>query len=225
MALFIQLLILFALSIFLHSNVESLGLTIGLNHTYSKLLPYFIEFLIVCFLVYQANKSFLQDKSRGLKKAASIFILVGACGIAFAFHPIYEGDFTNTYRKVILSSEKSKTFDTGLTMIALPGCEFCLARREELNQFKKHHPSIGVNVLIINNDELALEEYQETLSKNINVKLADDLPALKMIIKGSYPAFFFKPSEDSQEFVHWNNNEFGVTALDWVVGESEGSDE
>ena len=218
---FFGALLILAVFILQHDHIESLGLSIGLNHTYSKLLPYFIEFLLVCLLVFQANKSFLKDKSRGLKKAISVFILVAASGVAFAFHPIYEGDFTNTYRKVILSSEKSKTFDTGLTMIALPGCEFCLARREQLNQFKKHHPSIGVTVLVINNDELALEEYQETLSKNINVKLADDLPALKMVIKGSYPAFFFKPSEDAQEFVHWNNNEFGVTALDWVVGESE----
>ena len=218
---FIGFLLLLAVFILQHNNVESLGLNIGLNHTYSKLLPYFIQFLTVCFLVYQANKSFLQDKSRGLKKAASIFILVGACGIAFAFHPIYEGDFTNTYRKVILSSEKSKTFDTGLTMIALPGCEFCLARREQLNHFKKHHPSIGVSVLIINNDELSLEEYQESLSKNINVKLADDLAALKMAIKGSYPAFFFKASADTQELIHWTNNEFGVTAMDWIVVEND----
>jgi len=102
-------------------------------------------------------------------------------------------------------------------MVALPGCEFCLARREELDEFKKHHPSVGVNVIIINNDQLAMEEYKKTLSENINVKLAGDLSAIEMIIKGSYPAFFFKPSEDAQEFIHWNNNEFGVTGLDWIV--------
>lgn len=217
MALFIQLLILFALAIFQHNNLESLGLTIGLNHTYSKLLPYFIEFLLVCFLVFQANKSFLKDKSRGLKKAISLFILVGFCGIAFAFHPIYEGDFTNTYRKMIVSEEKSKVFETGLTMVALPGCEFCLARREELNEFKSYHPTIGVNVIVINNDQLAMEEYKETLSENINVKLADDLSAIEMVIKGSYPAFFYKSSDGTQELIHWNNNEFGVTALDWII--------
>jgi hypothetical protein len=106
-------------------------------------------------------------------------------------------------------------------MVALPGCEFCLARREELNAFKAHHPSIGVTVMVINNDTLALEEYRETLSDDINTKIAADLSALKMVIKGSYPAFFYKPSEDSQEFVHWNNNEFGVTALDWIGGNSD----
>jgi hypothetical protein len=42
-----------------------------------------------------------------------------------------------------------------------------------------------------------------------------------MVIQGSYPAFFYKPSKNSQEFVHWNNNEFGVTALDWIGGNSD----
>jgi hypothetical protein len=217
---FFGALLILAVIILQHNRVESLGLSIGLNHTYSKLLPYFIEFLLVCLLVFQANKSFLKDKSRGLKKAISVFILVAASGIAFAFHPIYQGDFTNTYRKIIVSGKKAKVFETGLTMLALPGCEFCLARREELNEFKLHHPSVGVNVIIIKNDELALKEYKETLSENINLKLANDLSAIEMVIKGSYPAFFFKSTEGTPELIHWNNNEFGVTAFDWVVEES-----
>jgi hypothetical protein len=225
MALFIQLLILFALAIFQHYNIESLGLSIGLNHTYSKLLPYFVEFLLVCFLVFQANKSFLKNKSRGLKKALSVFILVAGCGIAFAFHPIYEGDFTNTYRKMIVSGRKAEVFKPGLTMVALPGCQFCLARREDLNAFKKHHPSVGVNVIVINNDTLAMEEYKETLSENIHVEVTDDLSAIEMIIKGRYPSFFFKSSSETQELIHWTNNEFGVTAMDWIVDESDNVDE
>jgi hypothetical protein len=218
---FIGALLILAAIIVQHNHVESLGLSVGINHTYSKLLPYFIEFLLVCVLVYQANKSFLKDKSRGLKKAVSIFILVAACGTAFAIHPIYEGDFTNTYRKIIVSGKKAQIFEPGLTMVALPGCEFCLARREELNEFKAHHPSIGVAVFIINDDQLALEEYQETMSKDIEVKLASDMSALKMVIGGNYPAFFYKSSKDTQELIHWNNNDFGVTALDWIVGKSD----
>jgi hypothetical protein len=109
-------------------------------------------------------------------------------------------------------------------MVALPGCEFCLSRREELNAFKLHHPSLGVNVIVINNDQIAMEEYRETLLKNINVKLADDLSAIEMVLKGSYPAFFFKASSETQGLIHWTNNEFGVTAMDWIVGGSEGND-
>lgn len=217
---FIGFLILLAVFILQHNNVDALGLAIGLNHTYSKLLPYFVEFLIICFLVYQANKSFLQDKSRGLKKAVSIFILIAGCGIAFAFHPIYEGDFTNTYRKMIVSGKKAEIFKPGLTMVALPGCQFCLARRDDLNAFKKHHPSVGVNVIVINNDTLAMEEYKETLSEDIHVEVTDNLSAIEMIIKGSYPSFFFKSSTDTQELIHWTNNEFGVTAMDWIVDET-----
>lgn len=217
---FFGALLILAAVILQHDHVSSLGLSIGFNHTYSKLLPYFFEFLLVCLLVFQANKSFLKDKSRGLKKAISLFILLGGCGIAFAFHPIYEGDFTNTYRKMIVSGEKAAIFETGLTMVALPGCQFCLARREELDEFKKRHPSIGVNVIVLNNDQLAMEEYKETLSENINLKLAAELSAIEMIIDGSYPAFFFKSSADTQELVHWTNNEFGVTAMDWIVGEN-----
>jgi type I site-specific restriction-modification system R (restriction) subunit len=56
--------------------------------------------------------------------------------------------------------------------------------------------------------------------KNINVKLADDLSAIEMVLKGSYPAFFFKASSETQGLIHWTNNEFGVTAMDWIVGGS-----
>src|SRR5690554_7261362 len=96
-----------------------------------------------------------------MRRLVSTLILFGASGIAFAVNPIYEGDFNHEYREILLAGENADKFQHGVTMIALPGCPHCYDMLEEMKQVKAIYPALPMYVLMVNNAELAREEYEE----------------------------------------------------------------
>lgn len=207
--------------IFFHNSIISFGLNIRLSFTFSKILPYMIQFFAVCLIIFNVYRQYLAEASLTMRRLVSIFILFGGSGIAFAVNPIYEGDFSHQYREITLAGENEATFQHGLTMIALPGCHHCFNKLEEMKIVKGIYPSLPMFVLVINDDELAVESYREASKGLVEVALFPESTLLKSIIQDGYPNLIYKSSSSSSQLINWSNSGFGSASWDYIL-EAEG---
>ena len=210
-----------ALLIFFHTSIIELGLSMRLSFTFSKILPYMVEFFAVCLIIYQVYSQYLMGTSLTTRRLVSILILFGGSGIAFAFNPIYEGDFSHQYREIMLAGENADTFQHGITMIAMPGCSHCYERLEEMKRVAKIYPSLPMYVLVINEDIYALEEYRERSQGLLQVDLFPKSTLLKTIIQDGFPNLMYKSNDGTSQLINWSNSGFGSASWDYIL-EAEG---
>lgn len=208
----------FALSIFAHDTIITAGLNLRLPFTFAKIAPYVITFLFVCLIIYEVYTLYLKNVVHWIRRVVSLAILIGLCGIAFAFHPIYDGDFNNTYNVISVSGESETAFKPGLTMVALPGCPFCHMRLEEINFVSNIYPDLSINVYVVGTDTTALEAYRKTAAETINVEMFPaKLQLNKALNPGAYPTLFYQSKGNSSELKRWGNDGFGTAAWDYVI--------
>ncbi|WP_123776116.1 hypothetical protein [Brumimicrobium aurantiacum] len=210
-----------AVLIIFHNTINSMGLNLGLSFTFSKILPYMLEFFAVCLLLFNVYRQYLTGVSLTIRRLVSMLILFGGCGAAFAANPIYEGDFSHQYREVFLTGENAKTFEQGLTMVALPGCPFCFQKLDEMKKISALYPSIPMHVFVINNDQAALEAYRERAEGIIEVEMFPDSRLLKSVIIGGYPNLIYNHDVQDSKLISWSNSGFGSTSWDYIL-DSEG---
>lgn len=208
-----------AVLIFFHNSIISAGINSGLSFTFSKILPYMLEFFAICLIIFNVYRQYLMGTTLTMRRLVSIFILFGGSGIAFAVNPIYEGDFSHEYRHITLAGENADTFQHGLTMIALPGCPFCYEKLEEMKRVSKIYPALPMYVLVVNNDELAVESYREASEGLIQVDLFPNSTMLRNIIGDGYPSMMYKSSNSSSQLINWNNSGFGSASWDFILEE------
>ncbi|MGM0479336.1 MAG: hypothetical protein ACQERC_08935 [Bacteroidota bacterium] len=216
MARTIVTLLVFALLIVLHGTIEKGSQTLGLSFTFSKMLPYMLQAIVLIVLLVEVYRTFLMQLPLALRRVLGLIVIAGGAGIAFAIHPIYEGDFKHEYRPVYFNGNSAQQLEDGLTMIALPGCSYCYERVEDLNRLVELYPSEEVHIQVVNNDSLALQEYRKRAHDRIQVSLARKETTLTRITGENYPSFvFIQP--DTQKGMLWNNNGFGVAAMDFIL--------
>ncbi|WP_107039855.1 hypothetical protein [Brumimicrobium mesophilum] len=208
-----------AVLIFLHNSIISTGLEFKLSFTFSKILPYMLEFFAVCLIIFNVYRQFLMGTSLTIRRLVSILILFGGSGIAFAVNPIYEGDFSHQYREVALYGENADTFQRGLTMIALPGCPFCFEKLEEMKRVKAIYPELPMYVLVVNDDELAAENYREASEGMIEVELFPKSTLLRNIVGDGYPNMMYNSGNKGSKLINWNNSGFGSASWDFILEE------
>ncbi len=208
--------LLFLFSIVLHESIETVAQNIGLSFTLSKMMPYVFQAVFLLILFIECYRKLFERFSTIIRRLLGMLVLIIGGGIAFAIHPIYEGDFKHEYKPVFFSGNSSQTLNDGLTMIVLPGCPYCYQRIDDLNRLVELYPSQEVYIKVVNNDSLALEEYLERTNGLINVSLAENQNALKSLIGERYPSFIYM-KEGTKEGMIWNNNGFGVAAMDFVL--------
>lgn len=185
-------------------------LDMGMGWTLSKSLPY-IFFLIIGIIAYWILRK--RIKTRKGRLLALPVLLVPAL-IYFAVNPIYQGDFSNDVR--IESNKEFRQFKKNrLAVIAIPGCPYCLGSIETL---KKYSERTGkkVDFIVLGSSRDVMENYiEEAKGTNIKVKLAktNSYERLAVLANGSFPAFVYRKKGDLHV---WNNDGFGVRALDWI---------
>lgn len=210
----------FGLAVFAHDTLITAGLNLRLPFTFAKITPYVIEFLFVCLIIYEVYITFLKDKVHWIRRIVSMVILFGLCGIAFALHPIYDGDFNNKYNVIYLSGESTTAFNPGLTMVALPGCPYCHQRLEEMNFVSKIYPDLPINVYVVGKDSTVLEAYRKTAIETIHVEMfPPHLLMNKALNPGVYPTMFHQSQGNTSELKRWTNDGFGTGAWDFVIKE------
>lgn len=212
----ITLALIFALSILFHGLIETVAQNIGISFTLSKMMPYVFQGAFLLILLIECYRHYFVKFSSILRRLFGLSLLLIGGGIAFALHPIYEGDFQHEYKPVNFSGDSAHGIQDGLTMIALPGCPYCYDRLSELNRLVELYPTQQVYIQVVNNDSLAIEEYRERADELIQVSLAKNENTLKSLIGERYPSFIYL-KEGAENGIIWNNNGFGVAAMDFVL--------
>lgn len=205
--------------IYYHKDIVAIGLKFRLPFTFSMILPYVIEFFFVCSLMFQIYFRVLANQSMWVRRIVALVILLGGSGIAFAFHPIYDGDFNNTYNEVTLKGSSEAVFENGLSLIVLPGCPFCHQRFGEIRFMSDIYPELPVEVMVAHKDTSELEEYKRLSEnyKNIQVKFFPD-PLLKTMQIHGFPTIVYSKDESSPKVLKkWTNDGFGSGAWDEVL--------
>ncbi len=206
-------LLIFGAIVLQHTRIEELSIGLGLSWTFSKMIPYVLEFILVVYSGALLTQFFKGNRMRQkLIMIASIFIF---SGIAFAIHPIYEGDFAHEAEELVATSDDIKT---GLTMVALPGCPYCLERIATLNALHEELGNLPITVVMLEGDTLAMHDYVQRLKPGITVVPAQNSTILGGVVEGSYPSFFFK--NEGGFAYRWNQVGFGTGALDWLAEQS-----
>lgn len=206
--------------IYYHKDIVYWCINAKLSFSMSMMLPYSLELAAIVAIVVSINRLFLKNVSHNIRRLVSLAVLLIAGGIAFAMHPIYDGDFNNTYRKIYYSGEYENEFRKGLNMVVLPGCPFCHMRLNEMNKLKELYPALPITVLVVHEDTLALQDYKENSGAGIEVNfLSQDVVRILQI--DSYPTIFYKEEVGDKDMKMWDNNGFGSAAWDYVLDEED----
>jgi hypothetical protein len=191
--------------------MENFFIDLGFSYTLSKLLPYIlmlISGIIVGLLVTRKRKT-------KIKVLSSLLFLSLFFGIYFAICPIYEGDFSNSFRepKSKIKFSQNKT----LTVLPLPTCPFCIQSTETIKALKANHSKINIEYWILNGTSADSVKYKKLVGESavcINKKNTMDLYKLST---GTYPTFVLSNHQKASKV--WGNDTFGVRAWDAIIAE------
>jgi len=184
---------------------------LGLSYTFSKILPYLTMLIIGSLIGFLTTRK----RKKSVKVIAIISLMTAFFGIYFAFYPIYEGDFSNSYRepKSKIKFSENKT----LTVLALQTCPFCIQSTETIKALKANHSKINIEYWILNGTSTDSVKYKRLVGESavcINKKNTMDLYKLST---GTYPTFVL--SNHQKALKVWGNDTFGVRAWDAIIAE------
>jgi hypothetical protein len=193
------------------NTIETFFLDLGLSWMASKALPYllFILFGLLLFLITRKLIKF----NKWVNRLATIIIIAIPFSIYFALYPIYEGDFSNQGNKPKSSVKFSST--KALTVIALPDCPYCYQSISLMKKIKKRNPTIEISYWVVSSD--TIPERTAILSvipNDFNVIQRHDVVEISNLALGTFPCYVL--SEKNKALRVWNNNQFGVCALDEI---------
>jgi hypothetical protein len=196
--------------------MENFLLNLGLSFTLSKLIPYLFSVVFGLILTFLFLK---KSKKNGIdlvpKLLISSVLVVAPFLIYFVIHPIYQGDFSNNSYSVASTIDFPKKKQ--LTIIALANCPYCIQSIEASKLLKKKNPAISIEYWVLSNNPVYQLKYKKLLGNIAQVKLKAKISdELAVIAKGSYPTFVI--SEKHKAIKAWNNDSFGVMAMDEVCG-------
>jgi len=190
--------------------MENFFVTIGLGWTMSKILPYIVLLTLGVGVYRLFRKKF---RKKWMRITVLLLMILAPTGIYFAINPIYEGDFSNNYaRKQAIDSEWIA--DGKLTVIAIPGCPFCLASIARMKQVKERvGGDVDIEFRVLTKKEANLKSYENESGGSVTVVMDTNEIRLSQLAGGRFPTFVFR--EGADVYV-WSNDGFGVRALDWV---------
>ena len=193
--------------------IENSFLESGFGFTTSKVLPYIITLLIGLILVFilRARMNF---KNRAVKIVVKLIIVLAPVAIYFAFYPIYEGDFSNTFKVAERTSEIDELSGDKLYVISIAGCPFCKDAMERMLLLEDRNPGMEVEYIVCNQDSTTLDFYTEINEGKIPIILATNPEALMILAEGTFPTFVL--SKKNEVLKVWSNQNFGVRAQDEV---------
>ena len=182
---------------------------LGFSWTWSKLFPYlFFPFLgFVIWLLFRKRVG-----NRGVRYALLVLSITLPFGIYFAVSPIYEGDFSNDSVQVELLPELQSN-GPKLTVIAIPGCPFCMESIQRMKDFKKRNPELEIEYRVCSRDPDALVLYKDVADGAFPIVLAENTEQMVSIAGESFPSFVLT---DGHTAKRWSNRTFGLAAMDEV---------
>jgi hypothetical protein len=194
--------------------MENFLLSIGLSFTLSKLISYLLFVVIgilVTFLFFKKSKN--ERIGKIPKLIIGLVLFVAPFLIYFAIHPIYAGDFSNNSYSIESKVDFPKKKQ--LTIVALANCPYCIQSIEVSKLLKEKNPGIRIEYWVLSSNPVHQLKYKKLLGNAAQVKLkARFSDELAVIAKGSFPTFVL--SDNNKGIKAWNNDSFGVMAMDEV---------
>jgi len=197
--------------------MENLLLNLGFSFTLSKALCYLVFILLGLVVTVIFNKTVKKTSVGKVQKLViGIVLFILPFSSYFALNPIYEGDFSNNSYTV--NSTTNFPRRKQLTIIALSNCPHCIQSVELTKILKKKNPAMKIEYWILSNNPIHQLKYQKLLGKTAKAKLKQaNANELSILSKGSFPTFVL--SENKKANKAWNNDAFGVVAMDKVCKE------
>ena len=196
--------------------MEIFLLNLGISFTLSKLISYFLFIIIgslLAFIFFKRSKNGRISKIP--KLIISLILFITPFLVYFAIHPIYQGDFSNNSYSVKSKVDFPK--NKQLIIIALVNCPYCVQSIETIKRLKKKNSAISIEYWVLSTDLKDKTMYQKLLGKTAKVKLKGrKANELAIIARGSYPTFVL--SDKYKAIKAWNNDSFGVMAMDEACG-------
>lgn len=192
--------------------MEKFLLDLGMSFTMSKLLPY----VLMTLIGFVPSFFFFKTAKNKWVKIIAILLFFVPFGIYFAINPIYEGDFSNDSRIVSMTTETAELKEKKLVLIAMPGCGFCMGSINTLKQLKEKNPAMEIEFVVTSTDSTTLISYREEINGTFPIRTSENPIALADLAGRSFPAFVLV-DPTKKEFEIWNNNSFGVRAMDKVI--------
>jgi glutaredoxin len=193
---------------------ESIFLDLGLSWTTSKLIPYILMSLLGFVFVYTFHNR-IQQKWK--KWTIMSILAVLPFSIYFSIFPIYTGDFVNNH----YSPEQLCTFPkkTLLTVVVLPGCPYCHETVRFMNELLEREPSLNIRYMVVAETNTPLFAFRQKLSKRIRVEKSVKPKDWIMMARGGFPTMIL--SENHKIVYAWENDQFGVRAIDDFIQRSK----
>ena len=193
------------------NSIESFFLNLGFSWTISKIIPYSCCIILGVIFVFLLKKWKTKKKYISFSVKAIIFLL--PFSIYFAFSPIYQGDFSNkgaaSTSKIVFPKAKA------LTVVALPNCPYCYQSLRLMMKLKKRNPHIPITYWVASSDTLPEKTaILRVIPKEFSALQKHNTEEISFLAKGTFPCFVI--SSDSKAVKVWNNNQFGVRALDEI---------
>lgn len=191
--------------------MENFFLNLGFGWTSSKIIP-FVVMLLLGIGLYLIALKFAKEK--WMRITALVLILIPAF-IYMVFNPIYEGDFSDTYRIESETAEHFELEDDKLTVLMLPGCSYCEASIEQLKILKSRlGPKKEIDVVVCTLFKDDLKFFEEKSEGKLNIKISLNSKAMSELAENQFPSFVYKSK--GRKLRVWSNNQFGPSAKDWL---------
>jgi hypothetical protein len=207
--LIIQSLIAILLVVFF-TEIDAACVKLGISWTLSKIIPYVLLLTIGTIMTFEINS--IHFKNAFYKVIAILFGFSLPFAIGFYLHPIYEGDFSNNSEAIKKNLSPSDFTGTGLTVLTIPGCNFCFETIAILKKIKKNNPKLKIDFVVCTTSKNNTKTYSKEIGGAFAVKLAKQPDQLAAMANFSFPAFIYV--EKNSPLTIWNNNSFGVRVFD-----------
>ena len=191
--------------------IETHFLDLGLSWSASKALPYFLCILLGLILILLLQK--IHFNKIWLKWLVFVFVFILPFSVYFAIYPIYEGDFSNLGIKPNskIKFPSSKT----LTAVVLPDCPYCHQAIPLIDKIKSRNSKMSINYWVVSSDSLPPKTgILSKIPSKYQVFQRHDVVEISQLVLGTFPCFVLSDHNKANKV--WNNNQFGVRALDEI---------
>ena len=199
------------------NSIESYLLDSGFSWTLSKLLPYIFT-LIIGIVLALIVKRLLKKSSFFLRLGVEILFFIIPFIVYFIYSPIYEADFSNNSTMIVKTSFHKELSGDKLVVLTIPNCPYCFEAIGKMKKLKERVPKIEIEYIVCISDSLNYKNdaqwYIDEADGAISVSSAQDSKMMSELADHAFPTFILV--EDEKPLKKWNNNDFGVVALDEI---------
>jgi hypothetical protein len=181
----------------------------GGSFLFAKFLPYFLLLLLgVVFGWVVFRKLQRMNAKKWLNLSIVVLLALLPFSLYFAAFPMYQGDVMSMGYSP--KSSMKFPFESGVVVVALPGCKYCSESTKLMNQIHLKLPG-KTQYWVLGTDSLDVLAYDKLLSQDIFCRSALNQKELLPVTEGSFPTFLWIKNYRIEKA--WHNNDFGVWAM------------